>query len=372
MSHDTYDAAVIGAGPAGATIAILLAKKGHRVVVADRSRFPRKQASTDWLNRQAKELLAELNVAGKPLLDRPFHDVTFYSADLSKMAKPNFAEAPGYLIDRSAFDNALVEAVIAAGVTLLQGSAVTDIRLTETSAVLTLANKGKVEGRLLMLASGKESTLLDWCGLVRSGVNSPIWTAQVNAVFKQLSPAIKPRVDVVLGLDRKGSFGVWCVTEDRLSVSINWLGEREESVPALVNLCKTAFEHGAIPLDLSVQAATARLIPSPASEALDMDSHVGKHTLLIGDAGGFISAASNEGIYPAMWSARIAAEVADAALRTVHSQDELMSFDSKWRLQMADYLRSPNTDIQFLLPLIFSNQPMADRMGAAFFSGQNI
>ena len=29
-------------------------------------------------------------------------------------------------------------------------------------------------------------------------------------------------------------------------------------------------------------------------------------------------------------------------------------------------------DSQFLIPLIFSNQPMADRMGAAFFSGENI
>ena len=26
----------------------------------------------------------------------------------------------------------------------------------------------------------------------------------------------------------------------------------------------------------------------------------------------------------------------------------------------------------YILPLIFTNQPMADRMGAAFFSGENI
>ena len=49
-----------------------------------------------------------------------------------------------------------------------------------------------------------------------------------------------------------------------------------------------------------------------------------------------------------------------------------MAFDSLWRIQMADYLRSPHTDVQFLLPLIFTNQPMADRMGAAFFFGENI
>ena len=49
-----------------------------------------------------------------------------------------------------------------------------------------------------------------------------------------------------------------------------------------------------------------------------------------------------------------------------------MKFDTAWRTQLADYLRPPQTDIQFLLPLIFSNQPMADRMGAAFFHGESI
>jgi hypothetical protein len=221
-----------------------------------------------------------------------------------------------------------------------------------------------------MLASGNASPLLDLCALARSTTNAPIWTAQVDLPLD--APAGKPRVDVALGLDRAGSFGVWCVAPDGFSVAINWLGERDQTIPALINVCKMAYEHGALPIDASSRAVSAEVVRSPAAEALDMDSHVGKHTLLIGDAGGFISAASNEGVYPAMWSAQIAAEVADAALQTVHSQDELMSFDSQWRMKMADYLRSPNTDIQFLLPLVFSNQPMADRMGAAFFSGENI
>ena len=133
-----------------------------------------------------------------------------------------------------------------------------------------------------------------------------------------------------------------------------------------------AHEHNVIPVDLSKQAAKAKVFRSPAAAALDMESHVAKHTLLIGDAGGFLSAASNEGIYPAMWSARLAAQVVDQALDSRFSQDELMSFDSTWRMEMADYLRSPHTDVRFLLPLIFSNQPMADRMAAAFFFGDNI
>ena len=37
----TYDAVVIGGGPAGSTAAALIAQAGHRVLLADRERFPR-------------------------------------------------------------------------------------------------------------------------------------------------------------------------------------------------------------------------------------------------------------------------------------------------------------------------------------------
>jgi hypothetical protein len=73
-----------------------------------------------------------------------------------------------------------------------------------------------------------------------------------------------------------------------------------------------------------------------------------------------------------MWSATIAAEVIGEAFDAPSSQDALMTFDSRWRIAMGDYLRPPNTDLPLLLPLIFSNKPMAQRMAAAFFCGENI
>ena len=198
-----------------------------------------------------------------------------------------------------------------------------------------------------------------------------MWTAQVDGHLESPIDG-EPRVVIVLGMDKLGSFGVCCQSDQRISVSINWLGEQGDAITSLIALCKQAFQHEVLPVDLAAQATRAELVRSPASLALDLDTHVGKHALVFGDAGGFVSAASNEGIFPAMWSAQIASEVLVAALSSPQSQDELMGFDAAWRMKMADYLRSPNTDHQFLLPLIFSNQPMADRMGAAFFSGENI
>ena len=152
------------------------------------------------------------------------------------------------------------------------------------------------------------------------------------------------------------------------SSAFTWRWAYRSSV-VLARVCRLVHEHRCAPLDLAGSAAKAAVVYSPASAALDMETHVAKHGLVFGDAGGFVAAVSNEGIYPAMWSAQIAAGVFERALqadvRGTPSQDELMRFDSEWRMHMADYLRSPHTDIQFLLPLIFSNQAMADRIIAA-------
>jgi hypothetical protein len=59
-------------------------------------------------------------------------------------------------------------------------------------------------------------------------------------------------------------------------------------------------------------------------------------------------------------------------LTSKHPQDQLREFSTTWRSTMAEFLRPPNTDVHFLLPLIFSNKQMADRMAGAFWEGTNI
>ncbi len=372
LTDQRYDVAIIGAGPAGTTAANLLARQGRHVVIVERDQFPRAAQCAGWLNIRTRTLLDELEVHFKPLEGAAFTDVTLYNADCTKSAIPKFQGPVGYLTDRAAFDNALAEAAVAKGATMVQGAGAVDVHLNETEVVISLANETRVISRLLLMAAGRGSPLIARLGFAQRSAEMPIWSAQVEEPIRARTKTGALRVAVILGLDGGGSFGFCCVSPLRASLSVNWFGDPKAAIPALVKLCAVTAQHGIMPVDLSARAGSARLIRSPAAAALDLDSHVAKHTLLIGDAGGFVSAASNEGVFPAMWSAKIAAGVIDKALQSPYSQDELMSFDSVWRMEIADHLRSPHTDIRFLLPLIFSNQPMADRMGAAFFFGENI
>jgi flavin-dependent dehydrogenase len=372
MPDDRFDVAILGGGPAGATAAILLGRRGYSVALIDKAKFPRPATCAGWVSAKVEPFLEELGIPPSAILTNPFREVTLHSADFAKTARPRFEKPVGFLVDREAFDNVLVDTAVQHGAVLFQGYAATEVRLGESSITVALDNQQKVLGRLMLFAAGRGSELVERVGLPRNTGGIPLWTAQVEAPLPANFAASEPRVGVVLGLDGGGSFGLCCVGGRRVVVNINWSGERERALPMLQTVCKVALQHHVVPVDLSQQAATTRAVLTPAAAALDMDTHVGKHTLLIGDAGGFVSAASNEGIYPAMWSAKLAVKAIEAALQTELSQDQLMSFDSLWRTQMADHLRSPHTDIRFLLPLIFQNQPMADRMGAAFFFGENL
>ncbi|MFS0722889.1 NAD(P)/FAD-dependent oxidoreductase [Paenibacillus sp. 1P07SE] len=59
---DEVDIAIIGAGIAGSSAAIVLARRGWRTVVIDRQRFPRHKVCGEFLSPEALTMLAELGV----------------------------------------------------------------------------------------------------------------------------------------------------------------------------------------------------------------------------------------------------------------------------------------------------------------------
>src|SRR5256885_1977425 len=61
-------------------------------------------------------------------------------------------------------------------------------------------------------------------------------------------------------------------------------------------------------------------------------------TILIGDAGGFVSGSTGEGIYPGMVSGAIAADVVHDALK--RGTADVSTFNDRWRLELGSYLRS--------------------------------
>ena len=73
------DVLVVGAGPAGAAVSILLARHGYRVLLVDRATFPRDKACAEYLSPVCTPLLAHLGVLGEGFFD-PFTGQGIYLA----------------------------------------------------------------------------------------------------------------------------------------------------------------------------------------------------------------------------------------------------------------------------------------------------
>ena len=119
-------------------------------------------------------------------------------------------------------------------------------------------------------------------------------------------------------------------------------------------------------------------LPLHSAQSLDLPlagalAHEGlaNRTLLIGPAGGFYSACS-EDIYPNCWSALFAADAIKKALRETHLQDALQPYRHKWRTTLGDYLRGPQQNLRFLLPLVYRNQVMTTRLTEAILLGKSV
>ncbi|MGH9038248.1 MAG: NAD(P)/FAD-dependent oxidoreductase, partial [Acidimicrobiia bacterium] len=61
---DGFDVVVVGGGPSGATAAYWLSEAGHRVVVLEKSRFPRDKTCGDGLTPRAVRQLHDMGLAG--------------------------------------------------------------------------------------------------------------------------------------------------------------------------------------------------------------------------------------------------------------------------------------------------------------------
>ena len=119
-----------------------------------------------------------------------------------------------------------------------------------------------------------------------------------------------------------------------------------------------------------VDNASIQGLDMPLAGALAHEG-VANRTLLIGPAGGFYSA-SGEDLYPNCWSAVFAVDAMRRALSERHLQDGLQPYRLKWRTTLGEYLRGPRQNLRFLLPLVYRNRIMTNRMAEAILMGRSV
>lgn len=126
LKPNHFDAVIVGAGPAGSTAAILLARAGWAVALVEKQRFPRRKVCGECLAASNLPLIDALGIgaafdalAGPPLRRVALmHRGGVVAADLPSADDPRYAW--GRALGRETLDTLLLEQAKAAGVVVFQ------------------------------------------------------------------------------------------------------------------------------------------------------------------------------------------------------------------------------------------------------------
>jgi flavin-dependent dehydrogenase len=123
----SYDAIVIGAGPAGSTVSTLLAQAGRRVLLLEKSRFPRAKLCGEFISPECLNVFDRLGVRER-MFDagaKTIRKWTLFAPDGRSVEVPMawLAAGPGHAISltRARMDSILLERAREAGVEVREG-----------------------------------------------------------------------------------------------------------------------------------------------------------------------------------------------------------------------------------------------------------
>ncbi|TAM81417.1 MAG: NAD(P)/FAD-dependent oxidoreductase [Acidobacteria bacterium] len=340
---DRADAIVVGAGPAGSTAAKLLADRGYSTLLIDRSNFPRHKTCASWINRLAFERFAYLRNSLSDLVENPFYGVAFYDRVVEREARYMESQPSGYLSLRSKFDDGLRRIAMDAGARFMGGSALADLLEEREGVRVRLEDGREMTGRVLIGADGASSRVAMKADLRKGwSPGDYVLCANTDVPFspERISTFYGRRFPFRVFLEYGGIQGYgWVFPKRRhVCIGIGALLKNGRSIrPLFREFVRTLRAGNHVPGDLPKEKIYFDL--DPVGGVYRLPALVRGRVMLIGDAAGFVSGSTGEGIYPAMVSAEVAVDLIHQALKNPSPAAVLETFNTKWRTELGDYVK---------------------------------
>lgn len=328
---EEVDVLVVGAGPAGSTLADRLSSRGHRVVVIEE--HPRVGYPVQCAGLVSKRAL---ELADAPSVVRTaVRGATVFGPSLGSVHF-KAPEPRAFVIDRGGLDVALADRAARAGAefrTSTRFAARVGSRGGRTVVRLQGANgaASEMSARLVVGADGVSSGVARAFRLRRPVEILPAFEAEIPR-----SPGDPDTVEVYLGRTiSPGLFGWWIpdgAGGARVGVAVD-----ADGTPARVYY-ERLLAYLERRFGTRLANATALLVSGIPIGTVPK-TH-GDGVLLVGDAAAQVKPLSGGGIFTGIRCAEIAAGVADDALRTGDlTAPRLLEYDRAWRAEFGEEFR---------------------------------
>lgn len=309
---DVLDVVIVGAGPAGAVAATVLARAGARVRLVDRARFPRDKLCGDTVNPGTIGLLRALGLADRiEARGLPVDGMLITGADGVAVEGRYPGGLQGRAIVRRELDWSLLQQAIAAGAAFEPWTSVRSAVLDQGRVGGVVVDGGRtMRARVVVAADGRHSTIAFGLGLARHPEHPRRWA--IGAYFENVDGMSSFGE---MHVRRGGYIGVAPIPGGLTNVCL----VRPWEAPDATLRDPEALLRRELARDgmLRGRFAGARLVTPPVvlgPLAVDVRGPAVEGLLLAGDAAGFIDPMTGDGLRFAVQGGELAARAALRAL----------------------------------------------------------
>jgi geranylgeranyl reductase family protein len=308
-----YDVAIAGAGPAGATAAYFLAKRGKRVALLEKAFFPRDKRCGDAWCEPALDILEEMGVLEDLIAADAVQFVRsggLVSPGGLSFVSPDEGDRPSAprvaAIRRKVCDERIARAAEGAGAELFEGAAVVGATLGENWTIRCKDDR-RFTARCLVAADGANSKVARMLGVVNTGATSAASRQYIKGGthnFASDGVLLYPPYAI------PGYVAFFRHSNGDIDLGCYLLPSGKVPPTKLKALLRT--EVASDPFVRAVLGDHAEPLEPPGISPLRLGGEprtTGERFIVLGDAAGQTDPLTGEGIHTAMVAAKLAAEV---------------------------------------------------------------